>query len=173
MPDRKGKLYLFEAIELRNEYDMHIALLQKLIYNDREDYYRTDKDKKEPVEDFNLKEFEKTLKKLITKRVKLNQAIQAANYKFQIEFEGEKISISEALEIRKSMQAEKDAMYQKVIDSAYNTIIHKEERDIVHHPNHSFTKSYEEYKAHIKKLRELINKIHIANHKNIVKFKEE
>jgi hypothetical protein len=31
MPDKKGNLYLFEAIELRKEYDRRIKLLEHLL----------------------------------------------------------------------------------------------------------------------------------------------
>jgi hypothetical protein len=31
MPDEKGNLYLFEAIELRKEYDRRIKLLEQLL----------------------------------------------------------------------------------------------------------------------------------------------
>jgi hypothetical protein len=34
MPDDKGNLYLFEAIELRNKYDRHIKLMEKLLDED-------------------------------------------------------------------------------------------------------------------------------------------
>ena len=54
MPDRKGNLYLSEAIELRNEYDRHIKLLQDLTAeaNDKGDRFfsRSDGDEdKEPA----------------------------------------------------------------------------------------------------------------------------
>ncbi len=31
MPDKKGNLYLYEAIELRNEYDRHVELLEGIV----------------------------------------------------------------------------------------------------------------------------------------------
>jgi len=46
MPDKRRNLYLFEAIELRNEYDRHIGLVKKLLAvksyqsNGEEEYYR-------------------------------------------------------------------------------------------------------------------------------------
>lgn len=36
MPGDKGNLCLFEAIELRNEYDSHIKLLKKLTEGDQD-----------------------------------------------------------------------------------------------------------------------------------------
>ena len=176
MPDKKGNLYLFEAIELRNEYDRHIKLLEKLIgedKNDRDFFRKSDDEEKEPAADFSQKELEQKLKKLHTKRIKLNQAIQTANFKFQIDYDGEKISIAEALEIRKNLMADKEAISQRVVDSAYVRIIHKEERDIVRKPRHAFKKTYEDFQNNLKKLRHFVTQIHIANHKNIVNFKDE
>ena len=113
------------------------------------------------------------LKKIQTKRVKLNQAIQVANFECHIDYNGEKISLAEALEIRKNLLSDLEAMRQRVYNLAFKTIIHKEERDIVHEPKQSFKKSYEEFQNSLNKLRQLINQIHVANHEHVVSFKEE
>ena len=177
MPDKKGNLYLFEAIELRKEYDRHIKLLENLLGNDqshKEDFFHTSKEEeKEPATDFDQKELEEKLKKLQTKRVKLNQAIQMANFKVQIDYSGEKISIAEALEIRKNLLSDDEVISQRVLNSAYKRIIHKEERDIVHKPKHSFKKTYEDFQNNLKKIRHMVTQIHVVNHKSIVNFKDE
>jgi hypothetical protein len=176
MPTPNGDLYIFEAIELRNEYDRQIWLIEKLIEEEhaqRDRFYGREEEEKEPVSEFSPREFEEKLKKIQTKRVKLNQAIQVANFNYQIEFNGEKISIAEALEIRKNLFADLEAIAERVKTSAYKRIIHKEERDIVHEPRQPFRETYEEYQENLKKLRDLITKIHIANHKNSVNFKDE
>ncbi len=177
MADEKGNLYLFEAVELRNEFDRHIKLLEHIldIDVDRTDrFLRSSEDEtKEPSNDFHPKEIEEQLKKIQTKRVKLNQAIQAANFTNQLKYNGEEITIAEALEIRKNLLAELDSMTGKIKSSAYKQVIHKEERDIIKKSKHSFEEVYNEFKVKIIKLRELINLVHYANHTNIVKFKEE
>ncbi|MFQ5686127.1 MAG: hypothetical protein ACE5GV_05645 [Candidatus Scalindua sp.] len=177
MPDKKGNLYLFEAIELRHEYDRHIKLLEKLIEGDKNKsdrfFHNRDEEEIEPASDFNQKELEEKLKKIQTKRVKLNQAIQVANFKYQIDFDGEKISIAEALEIRKNLFTDIEAISQRVINSAYKRIIHKEERDIVHEPKHPFKQSYESYQNNMRKIRHIVTQIHIVNHKSVVNFREE
>jgi len=177
MPDKKGNLYLFEAIELRNEYDRHIKQLEKLIEGEtskRDSYFRDNREeKREPVAEFDVKALGEKLKKIQTKRVKLNQAIQVANFEYQIDYNGEKISLAEALEIRKNLLADLEAMSQRVYNSAFKRIIHKEERDIVHEPKQSFKQSYEEFQSGLNKLRHLINQIHVANHENVVNFKDE
>jgi hypothetical protein len=170
-------LYLFEAILLRNEYDRHIKLLEELLEDNKKIgdkfFSSRDEDEREPALDFNHKELNEELKKLKVKRVKLNQAIQAANFKFQIIYEGEKISIAEALEIRKNLLADIEAISQRVINSAYKRVIHKEERDIIHEPKHSFKQVYDSFQNSLKKIRNIVTQIHIVNFKSIVNFKEE
>jgi len=177
MSDKKGNLFLFEAIELRNEYDRHIKLLENLVESETSKrdrlFHENREEKKEPVVEFDVKELQEKLKKLQTKRVKLNQAIQVANFQYQVEYNGEKISLAEALEVRKNLLADLEAMSQRVHNSAFKRIIHKEERDIVHEPKQSFKQSYEEFQNGLKKLRQLIYQIHVANHENVVNFKDE
>ena len=177
MPNDKGNLYLFEAIELRNEYDRHIKLLEKLIEGDQNKsdrfFSNKDEEEREPASDFNQKELEEELKKLKVKRVKLNQAMQSANFKYQIDYDGEKISIAEALEIRKNLLKDIEAISQRVISSAYKRILHKEKRDIVHEPKHSFKQVYDSYCSNLRIIRTVITQIHIINLGSIIDFKEE
>lgn len=177
MPDQNGNLYLFEAIELRNEYDRHIRLIENLIgeTDSRRDrlFRHSEEEEREPAAGFDANELGKRLKKIQTKRIKLNQAIQKANFEIQIEFDGETISIAEALEIRKKLFADHEVLFQRVLSSAYKRVIHKEERDIVREPAQPFQKVYEEFQANLKRLRRLVTRIHIANHANTVKFKDE
>ncbi|MCI5118917.1 MAG: hypothetical protein D3913_13400 [Candidatus Electrothrix sp. LOE1_4_5] len=179
MPDKKGNLFLFEAIELRNEYDRHIQLMENLL-NDHESkrsgmryYAENGIEEKEPVEGFSPKDFMEKLKKMQSKRIKLNHAIQIANFETEIDYNDEKISIAEALEIRKNLLANNQAVAGRVVDSAYKRITHKEERDIVHEPKHSFLKSYESFQNNLKEVGKLVNRIHTANHRSVVKFKDE
>jgi len=177
MPDEKGNLYVFEAIELRNEYDRHIKLLEQLVKDEQTQqdrlFHRSEEEKREPSADFDQRQIEERLKKLQTKRVKLNQAIQVTNFESQVEYQEDQISLAEALEIRKNLLADIAASSQRVVNSAYKRIIHKEERDIVHEPRHSFQQSYAEFQEKVRTLRHLITQIHRANHRNVVKFKDE
>lgn len=177
MPDEQGNLYVFEAVELRKEYDRHIALIEQVLKGEegqRERLFaRTEHEEASPAAGFDPHEIEGRLKTLQTKRVKLNQAIQVSNFKSQIEYQGEQVSLAEALELRKNVLADLAALNQRVQESAYNRIIHKEERDIVHEPRYGFTQSYEEYQTKLRTLRRLLTQIHRANHVNTVKFKDE
>ncbi len=175
MTDKKRNLYLYEAIELRNEYDRHVELLQSLLGepSKKRGLFSENDDEKEAAADFNQKEIEDRLKILQTKRVKLNQEIQKANFETEIEFGGNKIKISEALEIRKNWLADIKAAIARVEKSSYRRVIHKEGRDIVQEPRHKFTETYRDYQDNLLQLRRLVNQIHAANHLATVSFKDE
>jgi len=176
MPDKKGNLYLYEAIELRSEYDRHVELLEALLGESSKKrglFNNEDDEDKEASADFNQGEIEKNLKKLQTKRVKLNQEIQRSNFDTQLEYRGKKIGIAEALEVRKNLLADIKAAAARVEKSSYRRVIHKEERDIVREPRYKFTETYKEYKDTLRQLRCLVNQIHAANHAAAVSFKDE
>jgi hypothetical protein len=71
MPDEKKNLYLFEAIELRKEYDRHIKLMEELLAeedNGNEGLFRSrEEDGKEPAPGFDAKKIEVESKKLKVK----------------------------------------------------------------------------------------------------------
>lgn len=175
MTDKKGNLYLYEAIELRSEYDRHIDLLEGLMGgpSKKREFFRDNDEDREPAADFNRKEIGEELKKLQTKRVKLNQEIQKANFDTQVEYKAEKISVAEALEIRKNLLEDIKAIAERVEKSSFRRVIHKEGRDIVQEPLHRFSETYKEYQVNIQQLRQLINRIHAVNHIATVNFKDE
>jgi hypothetical protein len=175
MPDKKGNLYLYEAIELRNEFDRHAELLAGLLGepSKKRGLYNNEEDEKEAAADFNSKEIEKKLKKLQTRRVNLNQEIQKANFETQIEYDGRKMGIAEALETRKNLLADVTAIASRVEKSSYRRIIHKEGRDIVRDPRFKFAETYKEYQDSLRQFRHLVNEIHAANHSATVTFKDE
>ncbi len=134
MSGKKGNLHLYEAIELRSEYDRHIELLESLLGESakKRGFLNSDEDEgKEAAVGFNHKEIEKNLKKLQTKRVKLNQEIQKTNFNTQIEYQGKRMGIAEALEVRKNLLEDMKAVAQRVEKSSFKRVIHKEGRDIV------------------------------------------
>lgn len=176
MPDKKGNLYLYEAIELRSEYDRHVELLGGLLLGEsskKRSLFHDDDENKDPAADFNQKEIESILKKLQTKRVKLNQAVQKTNFDTQVEYEGLGISIAEALEVRKNLLDDIKAIAARVEKSSYRRVIHKEGRDIVQEPRHKFTETYKEYQDRLRHLRHLVIQVHAANHSATVNYKDE
>ena len=175
MPNKKGNLYLYEAIELRSEYDRHVELLGGLLgeSSKKRSLFHDDDDDKDSAADFNQKEIESRLKKLQTKRVKLNQEIQKTNFDTQIEYEGTGISIAEALEVRKNLLADIKVIAARVEKSSYRRVIHKEGRDIVQEPRHKFTETYMEYQDSLQHLRRLVTQVHAVNHSATVNYKYE
>jgi hypothetical protein len=174
MPDSKNNLFIFEAVSLRDQYDAHIALLQNLLEVPvSQDRFSNDSETKKNAEGFDQKQIETTLKKLQVKRLKLNQEIQTANFTVKIGYEGENISIAEALGVRKALRTNINELTARVNDAAFHTVIHKEERDIVSKSRYSFSESYSEFLEEISKLRKLEGLIHTANHTNTVAFKDE
>ena len=78
------------------------------------------------------------MQKLQTKRVKLNQELQLTNLKTTLNYDGNEITLSEALEIKKNLIKDITILSDKLNESAYVKIIHKEERDIIKEPKQKF-----------------------------------
>lgn len=175
MPDNKNNLFIFEAIELRQEYDKHIKVLENLIEEKREKrgFLSREEDELQPAKDFDIKLVQEKLQKLQTKRVKLNQELQLANLKTKLNYDGDEITLSEALEIRKNLIKDITILGDKLNESAYVKIIHKEGRDIIKEPKQKFNDVYQNYENLLKKLRMLNQAIHRINHSEAVNFKDE
>lgn len=85
MPDAKNRLLLYEALELRAEYDARIKTLKECLPEAKQNRGRFSilRDKEgldRPSPDFNVVEAREQLRKLEIKRRKLNSAIQQANF---------------------------------------------------------------------------------------------
>lgn len=177
MEKLKNDLYLFEALELRTAYDRKIVLLKSILGSSDggRDIFsiRSEADKKEFDDDFDLKKSEAELKGLETRRVKLNQAIQATNFTATLSFKDSTIPLAEALEVRKGLLNDIEALASKVKKSVFKEIVHKEERDIVHRPRYRFAETYREYGEKLEDLRTLNSTIHRLNHSVTVSFKDE
>ena len=57
--------------------------------------------------------------------------MQRANFEHRLQHEGEDLSLTEALETRKALDERLGELHSQVVDSAYEQVFHKEERDIV------------------------------------------
>lgn len=176
MAESNKQLLLHEAIALRHEYDERIKFWQGFAGEDaeRNRFLSVEREeKKEPAKGFKLSDTEDELKKVQSKRVKINQEIQKANYNTQIEFLGEIISLAEALEIRKNLKKDAELLQAQAHKAAYKIIIHKEERDIAHEPKHDYAETRDKYLALLKNLRHLEGQLHEANHKTLVGYRDE
>ena len=177
MPDEKNNLYLYEALLLRNEYDYEISIITKLNESfdkkEKHNYYSATAPKKEAVKEFDANVLEEHLAKLRIKRLKLNEEIQKINFETQIKYRGNSVSLAQALEIRKQLLNDYSRIQDRVVDSSHKNLIYKEERTIIEEPRYSYKESYEKFRNWLVEWRQLLTKIQEANHKTIVKFKDE
>jgi hypothetical protein len=177
MPDDAGRLYLYEALELRSAYDREIRLLGRLVRPEdgRRNSLFAQRDAVDlrPAAGFGTQEHEARLKRLKVKRLKLNEAVQLANFRSEMPFDGESVSLARALELRKALLQELEQLAERAQESAYVRIVHKEERDIEKTPPRPFAQAYDEYEKALGRFRALVTGLHRANHEVTVAFRDE
>jgi len=178
MPDEKDRLYLYEALELRSEYEARIKTLQECLpeaqkQRDRFGFNRDDQVVKRPSPEFDQSAAREDLKKLEYKRRKLNSTIQETNFHTTIEYERESINLNEALELRKAINERIGDLHTQVVNSAYQRVIYKEGRDIVEENPVSYRRAITELDQARLNFRELNRKLRKASFETIVPFKDE
>ena len=178
MPDSQNKIYLYEAIELRAEYDARIKTLKDCLPETKRNrgslaFVRNDDSFLRPRADFDVSEAREALRKLEVKRRKLNSAIQQANFSHTIAFEGDTVNLSEALEIRKSLNERIGELHSQVVTSAYQRVIYKEGRDIVEECEVSYGDSVEQLEKTRLSFRALNREIRKAAYCIAVDFNDE
>ncbi len=174
----KTQLYLYEALELRSEYDGRIKTLKDCLpetrqNRDRFSFSKDDDGKSRPSPDFDLGEVREKLRKMEFKRRKLNSAIQQTNFSYRIDFGGESITLNEALEVRKVLNEKIGELHVQVVNSAYQRVIYKEGRDIVEENEITFTESLQNLEEARLAFRELNRKLRLASFEDRVDFKDE
>lgn len=177
MPDANGNLNLFEAIELRAEYDARIKTLKGLLPETRENrsrlVFRDDEVRRRPVRSFDLGEVREELGTLSARKRRLNEAIQRANFDNRVLIGGEEMSLSQALELRKSVNEEIGELTAAVVEAAYERIIHKEERDIVEAPERDYAEVRRALEEKRLLFRDLNRKLRAAAYEITIGFKDE
>jgi len=174
----KKKLYLYEALDLRSEYDSRIKTLKDCLpetrqNRDRFSLTRDDDGRRRPSPNFDVAEARRQLRKLEYKRRKLNSAIQQANFNHHIDFGEESIHLSEALEARKALNELIGELHTQVVNSAYQRVIYKEGRDIVEQSELSYTECAQNLEEARLAFRELNRKLRLASFEALVDFKDE
>jgi hypothetical protein len=174
----KEKLYLYEALELRSEYDSRIKTLKDCLpetrqNRDRFSFTRDNDGRRRPSPDFDVVEVRRQLRKLEYKRRKLNSTIQQANFNHHIDFGGESINLSEALEARKALNELIGELHTQVVNSAYQRVIYKEGRDIVEENELSYTECAQNLEEARLAFRELNRKLRLASFEALVDYKDE
>jgi hypothetical protein len=174
----KRKLFIYEALELRAEYDARIKTLKDTLPETRQNrerlfYTRDDDGRRRPSPDFDMAEVRRQLRKLEVKRRKLNSAIQQANFNSRVDYRGESINLNEALETRKSLNEQIGELHTQVVNSAYEKVIYKEGRDIVEENELSYTNSVNDLDYARLAFRELNRKLRKASFDTLVEFEDE
>jgi hypothetical protein len=178
MPDDKNNLYLYEAIELRAEYDARLKELRTLLPEARENrdrfYVRGDDDsKRRPAPGFSLPAVREELNALAARKRTLNNAIQRANFDSRVAVAGETMSLSEALELRKAVNEQIGELSTQLAKAAYERVVYKEERDIVEAPEISCAEVRKELDEKRRLFRTLNRNLRAAAHDIVVEFRDE
>lgn len=176
--DTKRQLYLYEALELRAEYDARIKTLKDCLPESRQNrskftFSRDDEGMRRPSPAFDVSAARQQLRKLEYKRRKLNSAIQRTNFDCRIEVGGDAMNLSEALEARKALNEWIGELHTQVVNSAYQRVIYKEGRDIVEEsevPYQECVRNLEEARLGF---RELNRKLRHASFEAVVDYQDE
>ena len=174
----KNKLYLYEALELRSEYDARIKTYKDCLpetKQNRDRYFFSGEDngRRRPAPDFDVADVRWQLRKLEVKRRKLNSAIQQANFDKQVEFRGESINLIEALEVRKELNEQIGRLHTQVVNSAWERVIYKEGRDIVEENELTFTECVNDLESARLAFRNLNRKLRKASFETLIRFEDE
>lgn len=180
MSDEKGNLYLFEALELRGEFDGRVTTLKSCLPESRlgggrlaafaADGYGA---QSIPAADVDFNVIREELKSLEFKRRKLNAAIQEANFKNTVTVEGETMTVAEALELRKATRDAIAEQQRKVTTAAYVRVIHKEDRDITEEPPFTFSSTMNELNAARRTFRMLNRTLRDVSFRIAIAFRDE
>ena len=174
----KNKLHLYEALELRSEYDARIKTFKDCLpetkrNRDRFFFSGEDNGRRRPAPDFDIADVRWQLRKLEAKRRKLNSAIQQANFDKQVDFRGESINLIEALEARKELNEQIGELYTQVVNSAWESVIYKESRDIVEKNELSYTECVNDLESARLAFRNLNRKLRKASFETLIRFEDE
>jgi hypothetical protein len=178
MPDAKNNLYLYEALELRAEYDARIKVLRGLLPEARQNRERfslgrDDEVRRRPVAAFRVDDARDALSALEVKKRKLNNAIQRANFDHSVTIEGREMNLVEALELRKSVNERLGDLATQLGTAAYERVIYKEGRDIVEGPEVDFERTARALEEMRRRFQELNRALRAAAHAIVVDFKDE
>jgi hypothetical protein len=178
MPDEKKRLYLFEALELRSEYDARIKTLRACLpeskkNRDRFSFSTREDMRTQPSMDFDVHRARKQVRALENKKRKLNSAIQEANFNHQVQFQGDTINLNEALELRKGLNEALGELHTMLVNASLQRIIYKEGRDILEPNELSYTETSKELEETRLLFRELNRKIRQASFTVTVEYRDE
>ena len=174
----KNVLFVYEALELRAEYDGRLATLRACLPESRAagrtwSLARVDADASRPAEGVDLSALRTELRALEYKRHKLNTAIQRANFASSVRIGDEEVSLSEALELRKAAKERVSELSTQLAASSAARVIHKEDRDIVEEPETPFLAVRDELEQARLEFRHLNRALRKASFEVSVEFADE
>ncbi len=178
MPDTKNNLYLYEAIELRAEYDARIKTPKGLLPEARENRGRfafrsDDETRYRPVATFRVDDVREELNTLEFKKRKLNNAVQRANFDHTITIDGREMNLAEALELRKAVNGQLAELTSQLKNAAYERVIYKEDRDIVEGPELDYVAAAKALENKRVLFRRFNRALRAAAHDVVIHFKDE
>ena len=175
MPDENGRLYLYEALELRREYTRRVKTLDGCLpeRRRRRGLFGSGEDSRRLAADFDPGTLRAAKRALDHKQRKLNAAIQRANYEHTIEVDGERVSLNEGLELRKSVHEHLETLSEETARASYVNVIHKEDRDIVEERDRTFQGCLAELYAEFARWRALNRALRAATHEVVVDYRDE
>lgn len=176
--EKKGKhLYLYEGLELRSEFDARIKTLKDCLPETKQNRDRfsftRDEGIRRPSPDFDAVSARKELRKLEVKRRKLNSSVQKANFSHEIDFNGDSVNLSEALEMRKALNEQIGELHEQVVRSSYQKVIYKEGRDIVEENEISYEDAVKNLEQARLSFRDLNRKLRRASFETLLEFQDE
>lgn len=177
MEDKKKSLYLYEALELRSEYDARIKTIKDCLPESKQNRdkftFTRDDGIRRSSPDFDVASARKELRKIEIKRQKINSSIQRANFNHFINFNGDSINLSEALEMRKALNDQIGEFHNQVVSSSCQKVIYKEGRDIVEENEISYADAVKNLEQARLAFRELNRKLRLASFETPVDFQDE
>lgn len=143
MAESKKGMLIYEALELRSEYDSRMETLRSCIPETRGAgrtafLSRLDTDLSRPADGVDVSALRAEVRMLEHKRHKLNVAIQTANFANSVRIADENVTLTEALELRKAAKLRVGELSTQLAHSSTIRVIHKEDRDIIEGPDVPF-----------------------------------
>lgn len=177
MADKSERLKLYEALELRSELDARIKTFKDCLPEARQNRkglfaFREDGNRR-PSPEFDVAAARAGLKRLELRRRKLNSAIQHANLQHRVEHDGDSMTLSEALEVRKELNEAIGELHSQLVDSAFQRVIYKEDRDIVEESGLSYNECSERLDKARLTFRALNRRLRAASFEVSVDFRDE
>lgn len=177
MAEEHERLKLYEALELRSELDARIKTIKDCLPEARQNRggflsYREEGNRR-PRPEFDLVAERERLKRLELRRRKLNAAIQQANFRHRVDHDGESMTLAEALEVRKGLNEAIGELHSQLVDSAWQRVIYKEDRDIVEESDLSYTECSERLEKARLAFRSLNRQLRAASFDVAVEFTDE